>query len=99
MKCMASKRARRDDAPPIVELCFKNDKHKTRYMLLARKLFGMVRHIDWDILIALGLDEVILEHISHDGLDKMFNIMESTCFKLTVEVLSTIKVVRHYNFV
>lgn len=47
----------------------------------------------------LGLDGEILEHISHDGWDKVFNIKEPIYRELTLEVLSTIKMVRHYNFV
>lgn len=63
------------------------------------KPFGITWKIDRNNLEALGLASVILEYISHDGWDKIFSIDEPTYRELTLEVLRTIKVVKHSNFV
>lgn len=96
---MASKQEWKDDAPPVNEPHFKNEEHKTRYALLAQKSFGKVWNIDWNISETLGLDGTILEHISHDGWDKVFDIKEPTYRELTFEVKNTIEVVKYYRFV
>lgn len=98
IKHTASKRAWKDDAPPISEPRFKHGEQKTRYALLAQKPIGKVQRIDWNVLKTLFLDRTILEHISHDGWDKVFDINEPTYYELTLEVLTIIEVVKLCNF-
>lgn len=69
-----------------------------RFALLSQKGFSTIIKIDWDVLQTLGLDGVILEHISYDGWDTIFSIEEPTYNELTLEVLSTVEVSRQCPF-
>lgn len=65
---------------------------------MARKGFGTIRRIDRDVLKTLSLENIILEHISHDGWDKVFAIEEPAYRELTLEVLSTVEVAKYCPF-
>ena len=94
LKRLSSKCPRSDPPPIVSEPMFSNEEHKMRYSILSQKSFGNVRKIDWEVLQTLRLDGIILEYITQAGWDKLFSIEEPTFRELTLEVLSTIEILK-----
>ncbi|XP_039135232.1 uncharacterized protein LOC120272467 [Dioscorea cayenensis subsp. rotundata] len=92
-KRVASKRPRCDMAP-IGEPNFDCPQQKARYACLKTKPFGVMHTIEWNDLEAIGLDEEALGLTSYDGWDKVLSISEPAYRELTLEVLSTIELIR-----
>lgn len=95
-KRVASKRPRHDDVP-TGDLHFTQPQHQARYINLKTKPFGITRTIEWGDLETIGLADKVLSLISHNGWDKVFAIEEVAYREITLEVLSTIKVVRPHG--
>lgn len=61
---------------------------------LKTKPFGTARAIEWNDHEVLVLAKIILGLISHNEWDKVLSIEESTYREITLDVLSTIEIIR-----